>query len=104
MEFQALLERAAEVRQQYAAFEQTAYGRTWSPEEIALGFVGDVGDVMKLVMAQEGIRNIPDAQDKLAHELADCLWSVLVLADVYKINLENAFLNTMDEIEERLKS
>jgi NTP pyrophosphatase (non-canonical NTP hydrolase) len=76
------------------------YGATWTNEELALGFVGDVGDLAKLVMAQNGRRNIPNAKSKLAHELADCLWSIIVLAQVHKIDLENAFLQTMDELEQ----
>jgi len=66
---------------------------------LALGFVGDVGDLIKLVMAQNGRRNIPDSESKLAHELADCLWSIIVLANAHGIDLENTFLKTMDDIE-----
>lgn len=80
MEFRTLVERAVQVRERYAEFERQRFGKNWSREEIALGFVGDVGDLMKLVQAQEGVREIPDSRSKLAHELADCLWSVLVLS------------------------
>ena len=79
MELENLFQKAIEVREQYAKLEQENYGRVWSREEITLGFVGDVGDLAKLVMAEEGVRNIPEAKQKLAHELADCLWSILVL-------------------------
>ncbi|MCA9884339.1 MAG: hypothetical protein KC708_15260 [Anaerolineae bacterium] len=57
---------------------------------------------MKLVQAKNGVRDIPDVDQKLAHELADCLWSILTLADQYQIDLEQTFLATMDEIEDRL--
>ena len=40
MEFSKLTERAAAIRRRYAAFEKARYGRTWTNEEIALGFVG----------------------------------------------------------------
>ena len=66
---------------------------------MALGFVGDVGDLMKLIIAESGVRDIPDARQKLEHELADCLWSVLVLADAYGVDLEKAFTQTMDDLE-----
>ncbi|MBI1924716.1 nucleotide pyrophosphohydrolase [Candidatus Poribacteria bacterium] len=79
-------------------------GRAWTNEEVALGFVGDVGDLMRLVMAHNGIRNIPDAEGKLAHELADCLWSVLVLSQMYDVDLERVFLQTMDDLEKRIAS
>jgi NTP pyrophosphatase (non-canonical NTP hydrolase) len=62
-----------------------------------------VGDLVKLVMAQNGRRNISDAEKKLEHELADCLWSVIVLAKAHDIDLEQAFLQTMDDLENHFK-
>ncbi|MBA4012713.1 MAG: nucleotide pyrophosphohydrolase [Phenylobacterium sp.] len=97
-------ERAWRVRELYAGVETQRYGRPWSREEVALGFVGDVGDLMKLVQAAEGVRAIPDAPAKLAHELADCLWSVMTLARMYEIDLEAAFARTMDELEAGLEA
>lgn len=102
MEFQHLAQRALEIRGQYAELESRQYGRPWTREEIALGLVGDVGDLAKLVLAQEGVRHIPQADQKLAHELADCLWSILVLADHYNVDLEHVFLATMDELEQTI--
>jgi len=67
------------------------------------GFVGDVGDLMKLVMAKEGVRTIEDVDKKLKHELCDCLWSVLVLAKKFDIDIEREFLDKMSELEERIK-
>jgi NTP pyrophosphatase (non-canonical NTP hydrolase) len=77
-------------------------GRPWTAEEIALGLVGDVGDLAKLIMAVSGVRDIPYAQQKLAHELADCLWSVIVLANAFDVDLEQAFLQTMDDLERHI--
>lgn len=87
----------------YARREVERYGREWSAEELALGFVGDVGDLMKLVQGKAGVRERADLDRALAHELADCLWSVMVLADVYGVDLEESFLRTMGELEERLR-
>lgn len=102
MEFNDLAKRAARIRELYAEWEKERYGRSWTREEIALGFMGDVGDLMKLVLAQSGVRHIENADQKLAHELADCLWSILILSQKYDIDLEQAFLHTMDELEESL--
>jgi NTP pyrophosphatase (non-canonical NTP hydrolase) len=102
MEFRELIQRAMQIRERYAEFETARYGRSWTDEEIALGFVGDVGDLAKLVIARNGVRAIPDADAKLAHELADCLWSVIVLAGHYDIDLEQAFVQTMNEIEKAI--
>ena len=69
-----------------------------------LGFVGDVGDLAKLVMAQEGAREIPGGLGALGHELADCLWSVLVLSDVYGIDLAEEFRRTTSMLTSHVES
>ncbi len=104
MELAALTERALAVRKRYDTLETARSGRAWTREELAQGFVVDVGDLTKLVMAKAGVRRVDDVDAKLAHELADCLWSVLVLAKLYDVDLEKAFLTTMDELEARLKT
>jgi NTP pyrophosphatase (non-canonical NTP hydrolase) len=104
MELTALSQRANDIRRQYSQLEQKRYGRSWTREEVVMGFVGDTGDLVKLVMAKKGIRHIPGVQEKLEHELADCLWSILVLADLYSVDLESVFLRTMDELEQHIAS
>ena len=99
MEFDELIQRALSIRKLIRQYEEQSYGTAWTNEELALGFVGDVGDLVKLVMAQNGRRNIPEAESKLAHELADCLWSIIVLAEEHGVDLEKAFLKTMDDLE-----
>jgi NTP pyrophosphatase (non-canonical NTP hydrolase) len=102
MEFESIADRAMEIRRRYAKMEQAKYGRSWTTEELALGFVGDVGDLAKLIMAHSGVLAIPDATPRLAHELADCLWSVIVLARACNVDLEEAFLRTMAELEQHI--
>jgi len=99
LEFRTLSDRAWDIRRLYERLETHRYGRAWTREEVALGFMGDVGDLMKLIQAKEGVRAIPDADAKIAHELADCLWSVMTLARLYDVDLEAAFTSTMDELE-----
>jgi NTP pyrophosphatase (non-canonical NTP hydrolase) len=104
MEFSTLIQRVVAIREMYSQYEQRLYGSAWTNEEIALDLVGDIGDLVKLVMAQNGRRNIADAQEKLAHELADCLWSIIVLAEAHDVDLEQAFLETMDDLESHIKT
>ena len=99
MEFKDVVAIAKDVRASYHIFETKFAGKPWSREQIAQGFVGDVGDLMKLIMAKEGIRAIDDVDAKLAHELSDCLWSILVLADKYGIDLESEFTKNMQELK-----
>jgi NTP pyrophosphatase (non-canonical NTP hydrolase) len=103
MQLAELSRRALEIRSCYAAIESARGGRPWTRSELAQGFAGDVGALMKLVMAKDGRRAGPsDLDARLAHELADCLWSVLVLAEACGVELEPAFLRTMDELEQKL--
>jgi NTP pyrophosphatase (non-canonical NTP hydrolase) len=103
MEFDELIQRALSIRKLIRQYEEQNFGTSWTNEELALGFVGDVGDLVKLVMAQNRRRNIPEAESKLAHELADCLWSIIVLADGHGVDLEKAFLKTMDDLENHFR-
>jgi NTP pyrophosphatase (non-canonical NTP hydrolase) len=102
MDLRELHHQAREVRRRYAQEEARRYGRSWTREEIMLGFLGDVGDLAKLVQGKAGVRPRADLDAALAHELADCLWSVLTLADCYGVDLEAAFTDTMRELTEHL--
>ena len=53
----------------------------------------------ELNLADRGrTRSDVGGRDDLAHELSDCLWSVLVLADHYDIDLATACTSTMDDL------
>ncbi len=67
MEFQAIIDRAINIRRQYEKKEKQLYGAAWTNEEIALGFIGDVGDLAKLIIAENGKRNISNSREKLEH-------------------------------------
>jgi NTP pyrophosphatase (non-canonical NTP hydrolase) len=90
MDLAELSERARAVRTRYADLNAALGQHTWDATDYALGLMGDVGDLAKLVGAMENRRAIDDAPMKLAHELADVLWAVLVLADCYGVDLEQA--------------
>ena len=102
MTFQEIISKAVSVRKKFSNFEEQKYGRSWTVNDLVHGFVGDVGDLSKLVQAKSGIREIQDVNEKLEHELADCLWSVIAIADEYNIDLESSFNKTMSQLEEKL--
>lgn len=103
MDIKQLSTRAILLRNKYAALEKNKYGREWTNANIMEGFVGDVGDLMKLIQAKEGIREGENVDEKLAHELSDCLWSILVLSENYHIDIEKAFIKTMDTLDARIE-
>ena len=99
------LERSAlQLNELYELLEIKKYGRVWTTEELALGFVGDVGDLAKLIQANAGIRNIDDCRAKLGHELSDCLWSIIVLANKCGIDLEAEFVKNTRELVDHVHS
>jgi NTP pyrophosphatase (non-canonical NTP hydrolase) len=99
MEFKELIARAKEIKKVNIALTKREGCKPWGLAERTQGFVGDVGDLAKLVMAKNGYRQYKDLDKRLAHELADCLWSVIIIADEAGIDLEKSFFETMKEIE-----
>ena len=95
-------DRARRVRERFAAFERSTYGSEWSVQELLLGLCTDVGDLAAAVQRFEGRRPTESSGDDRAaveHELADCLWVLLVVAGRYGIDLERAFEETKDRVE-----
>jgi NTP pyrophosphatase (non-canonical NTP hydrolase) len=102
MEFQKLTNRALDLHRQYREKEKQLYGSPSTSETIAQGFLGDVSNLSKLVMAEQGKRSIPNSRDQLAALLSHCLWSVIVLANMHDIDIEQSFMETMDRLESHL--
>ncbi|MFE9141882.1 MazG nucleotide pyrophosphohydrolase domain-containing protein [Streptomyces tubercidicus] len=99
MNLEELRQQAVRIHDLYDEMNRYERGWVWTREEFMLGFTGDVGDLAKLVMAEEGAREVPGGRAALEHELADCLWSVLILAHRYDVDLEAAFRRTMTELD-----
>lgn len=95
-----LTARALAVADAYDRLNLAQRGRVWTTEELMLGFVGDVGDLAKLVMADAGTRDIPHHRALLGHELADCLWSVLVIAARSGVDLAAEFDTCMGQLDD----
>lgn len=97
-----LQKRALEIKQKYSELNAAKGQLEWNLRDITLGFVTDVGELSELVMAKENLRHIDDVDAKLKHELADCLWSVLVIAGKLGIDLDAEFDKTMKELDARI--
>jgi NTP pyrophosphatase (non-canonical NTP hydrolase) len=95
---------ALQLNELYEQLEVKRNGRVWTTEELALGFVGDVGDLAKLIQANAGIRHIDNCKAKLGHELSDCLWSIIVLAHKCGVDLESEFVANTRKLVEHVSS
>jgi NTP pyrophosphatase (non-canonical NTP hydrolase) len=102
MEFQKLTNRAMDLRKQYVMKETELYGSPHTTVEIAEGFAGDVNNLLKLVMAENGQREIANSREKLEAQLAHCLWSVIILSKTHNVDIEQSFMEAMDRLEAHL--
>lgn len=99
-----LTNQAVALRARFDTAADAAGKPRWSKADFMAGLVGDTGDLMKLVMARDGLREIPDVDRKLGHELADCLWSILILAQAYEVDLESEFQTMIAKVTHKLDS
>jgi NTP pyrophosphatase (non-canonical NTP hydrolase) len=75
----------------------------WTLHELMLGFSNDVGMVGRLILANDGTWDIDgDVTAQLKHKLGESLWWVMVLAERLDIDINEAFIGTMDNIERGL--
>lgn len=101
---QELLRKAIMVRDHYNELQAKDGKEIWNAQDRMAGFVGDVGALSKLVMVKQGLRRGPaNIDEELAHELSDCLWSIMVLADELNIDLEAAFSENMNQLHTRIE-
>jgi NTP pyrophosphatase (non-canonical NTP hydrolase) len=102
MELQKIIHRAMDLRRQYEIKETELHGSPYTSVEIAQGFAGDVTNLVKLVMAERGERKIANSKEKLEAQLAHCLWSVVVIAEIHNVDIATAFMEAMDRLENHL--
>ena len=103
MNFITIIRRAKKIQAEYKKYNLKKNQKPWTVAEYTQGFVGDVGDLSKLIMAKNRYRHINDVDSKIAHELADCLWSIIIISSELGIDLEKEFASTMNEIESKIK-
>lgn len=80
--------------------------KPWIYSEFNQGMVGDVGDLTKLLMAKNKLRNFDgeDLDSKIEHELCDILWSVLIISKDLNINLSESFPKFANELKTKLNN
>ena len=77
----------------------TARGKGWDPFVMVTDILEESGEVAGVVKGLEGFKP-PDKQktkEMLARELCDLLYGIFVLAEHYGIELEEVFLETVND-------
>jgi NTP pyrophosphatase (non-canonical NTP hydrolase) len=103
-DFQELIRKTKEVHKLYIKSDEKRLGKEWDRGEYVKALTADIGMLVKLTMAKDGLREMDNVDAKLKHELSDCLWAIIIIADKYGIDLEQSFLETMEELKKRGKN
>lgn len=74
-------------------------GRSWTPFVMVTDLLEEAGEVAAVVKGLEGFKppENPKTKEMLATELSDLLYIIFVLAEHYGINLEEEFLQTVND-------
>jgi NTP pyrophosphatase (non-canonical NTP hydrolase) len=74
-------------------------GRVWTPFVIVTDLLEEAGEAAAIVKGLEGFKppEKPKTKDMLATELSDLLYIIFVLAEHYGIELEEVFLQTVND-------
>ena len=73
--------------------------KKWSPFVMVTDILEEAGEVASVVKGLEGFKptDKPKTKQMLATELSDLLYIIFVLAENYKINLGEEFLQTVND-------
>ncbi len=97
-------ERVKKIKLAYNVLNRSEGYKSWGVTEYLQVFQGDVGDLAKLILASRGFAfSQKDVEVKIARELADCLWSVLVLADELDVNIQQEFNKMLLRLEDKIQ-
>jgi len=74
-------------------------GKTWTPFVMVTDLLEEAGEVAAVVKGLEGFKppEKPKTKEMLATELSDMLYILFVLAEHYGIELEESFLQTVND-------
>jgi len=74
-------------------------GRGWDPFVIVTDILEEAGEVASVVKGLEGFKppEKPKTKEMLAKELSDMLYGIFVLAEHYGVNLDETFLEHVND-------
>lgn len=78
---------------------EASRGKPWDPFVMVTDVLEEAGEAAAIVKGLEGFKSPdkPKTKEMLASELSDLLYAVFVLAERYGLNLEETFLEHVNE-------
>ena len=104
MTIEQLSKKAERIKEKYEDLNRINGKKPWTVTEYANGLMGDVGDLIKLILQKKTsrVKKSKDLNKKIRHELADCLWSIIVIAQEMDVDLEKEFLINIEYLQQKL--
>ncbi len=106
MDFKTFKKKALKIKDLYSHLNQVKGENKWGLTEYTRAFIGDVGDLNKMIMAKQGYREWADRGHNLEAELIDCFWALFIIGNELNVDLERQselwFSNMEKAIEEKL--
>lgn len=100
MEIKELSKLAKEIKFAYNELKEKKRENAWHAREYAEGLVGDASDLLKLILKHQKYPE-KNGHNKIKHELADCLYSIIIIAQELNIDLEKEFLINIDYLKQK---
>lgn len=102
MNINELKEKAVAIRSLYDQKNISEGKEATNVKSLVMQFISDVGDLSRYITMKERGDEIENFNQNTARELAECLAHVLVIADKYGINLEEAFIEEYERLNSEL--
>ena len=103
MEFREIIRETKKIKRKYERLAINKNEDLWDAKDYVQGFAGDVGDLAKYISLKFSKRKTKDIDNKIKHELADCMWSIIAIADELGINLEREYKINLEYVAQRLR-
>ncbi len=103
MELSELTELGNIIDQEYIRSGQEKGYNSRTPLIYAGFLMTDFGELVEQIMAKEKFRDGQDVDKKIEHELADCLWAILMIAKHLNVDLETAYKQMVKDVQGRQK-
>lgn len=103
MTIKQLNQKTQKVKRAYDDFRRKQGERAWMTSDYAEALVGDVGDLMKLVVKRRRKGASKAINRDIGKELADCLYMIMAMAQELDIDLEEEYKVNLEFLEQNLK-
>ena len=77
-------------------------GPHWNPETRFVDLVEEVGELANAILVTENKKSKKRQKSEIADSLCDSIFNILMLADHYKVDLDQEYQKVLKEVEDRI--